>query len=195
MEDRLPQAVEGELKKQQIFREKAVFIRKVSNSCYLETILLEALKVLKRFHIPHFASGGFAVQESGYPRFAQDFDLIVPDVSIAREKLAKYGLMNSKVWVNLIAGGSGVGSSPVRFPMPTTVSDQPQLLPLHDLLSVKLASYQESRIRHAQEYGDVVQLMKANHPPRDLPVHSAVKTLFEETWDGLLAKSLSASIT
>ena len=34
----------------------------------IETTLLKALKVLKLCDIPHNLSGGFAVQEYGYPR-------------------------------------------------------------------------------------------------------------------------------
>src|SRR5687767_15169192 len=73
------------------FREQAEFLRDSSGSSNIEKALLKALRVLNRFSIPHLVCGGFAVQESGYPRFSADVDIIVPDVAVAREKLCLNG--------------------------------------------------------------------------------------------------------
>src|SRR5947199_3361409 len=73
------------------FHEKAEFLRQATGSTDLEKTLRKAVKVLALFDIPHYVCGGFAVQEHGYPRLTVDVDIIVPDVAIAREKLAMNG--------------------------------------------------------------------------------------------------------
>ena len=116
------------------------------------------MKVLKLFNIPHSVCGGFAVQEHGYPRFTVDVDIIVPDVPFAREKLAMNGFKanpgsnmtvtdrESKVEIDLLPGGGKVGPGPLSFPMPTKISEKPQIIALHDLISIKLSSYAGSPI-------------------------------------------------
>ena len=134
------------------FREQAVFLRESSGSTNIEKTLLKALKVLKLFNIPHYACGGFAVQEHGYPRFTVDVDLIVPDVEFAAEKLSMNGFKRnpgpkmtvtdreSKVEVDLLPGGRKVDPGPLTLPMPTHVSDKPQVLRLEKLISAKLSN-------------------------------------------------------
>jgi len=73
------------------FHEQAEFLRESSGSTNIQATLLKALKVLKLFGIPHYVCGGFAVQEHGYARFTVDVDIIVPDVDLARGKLALNG--------------------------------------------------------------------------------------------------------
>src|SRR6266542_2878330 len=116
------------------FREEAVFLRESSGSTNIETTLLKALKVLKLFNIPHYVCGGFAVQEHGYPRFTVDVDVIVPDVAFAIEKLSMNGFRANQVEVNLLPGGQKVDPGPLTLPMPTHVSDQPQILTLEKLI-------------------------------------------------------------
>src|SRR5438552_6291009 len=121
------------------FHERAEFLRESSGSTNIEKTLLKALKVLKLFSIPHYVCEGFAVQEHGYPRFTVDVDIIVPDVEYAIEKLSLNGFeanpgssmtvtdRESEVEVNILAGGI--------LPMPTRVSDEPQILALEELVS------------------------------------------------------------
>src|SRR5205809_7450710 len=122
------------------FHEEAEFLRESSGSTNIEKTLLKALQVLKLFHIPHYVCGGFAVQERGYPRFTVDVDIIVPDVALALEKLSMNGFKENpgskmtvtdretKVEVDLLPGGKKVDPGPLALPMPTHVSDKPQIL-------------------------------------------------------------------
>ena len=107
------------------FREQAEFMRESSGS-NIETTLIKAVKVLALFHIPHYVCGGFAVQEHGYPRFTVDVDIIVPDVDFAREKLAMNGFQENEI--DLLPRGNKLDPGPLTFPVPTHVSDEPQIL-------------------------------------------------------------------
>ncbi len=88
-----------------------------------------------------------------------------------------------------ICGGVAVQEQgypgPLTLPMPTNVSDQPQLLTLEKLISSKLSTYIGVGIRRAQDFADVVELMQANHLPRDFAVDPAVRDLYCQTWDQL----------
>ena len=122
------------------FHEEAKFLREASGSTDIEKTLLKALKVLKLFNIPHYVCEGFAVQEHGYPRFTVDVDIIVPDVQLARQRLSTNGFKENsgsgmtvtdretKVEIDVLPGGGRVGPGPLTFPMPTYVSDKPQIL-------------------------------------------------------------------
>src|SRR5580700_8808247 len=121
------------------FHEEAEFLRESSGSS-IEMTLVKAVKVLALFHIPHYVCGGFAVQEHGYPRFTIDVDIIVPDVDFAREKLRMNGFKENpgskmtitdretKVEIDLFPGGRKVDPGPLTLPVPSNVSDQPQVL-------------------------------------------------------------------
>jgi hypothetical protein len=185
------------------FREQAEFLRESSGSTNIEKTLLKALKVLKLFNIPHYVCDGFAVQEHGYPRFTEDVDIIVPDVRAAREKLSMNGFKSNpgsrvtltdretKVEIDVLPGGGKVGPGPVHFPMPTTVSDKPQILPLHELISLKLSSYMGSPIDRAQDYADAIKLIQVNHPPREFGVDPNVRDLYRTVWDQIHQQRLA----
>jgi hypothetical protein len=182
------------------FHEQAEFLRESSGSTNIEKTLRKALRVLKLFDIPHYVCGGFAVQEHGYPRFTVDADIIVPDVDFAREKLALNGFKENhgskmtvtdretKVEVDLLPGGKKVDPGPLMLPMPTQVSDEPQILTLEQLIAAKLSTYIGRGIDRAQDYADVVKLIQANHLPRDYGVDPKVQDLFRNMWDELHAK-------
>ena len=179
------------------FHDEAEFLRESSGSTNIKQTLLKALKVLKLFNIPHYVCGGFAVQEHGYPRFTVDVDIIVPDVQMARERLSLNGFKENpgssmtvtdretKVEIDVRPGGGKVGPGPLTFPMPMHVSDQPQILTLTDLISMKLSSYMGSPFDRARDYSDVIELVKANHPPRELGVDPKVQDQYHKIWDGL----------
>ena len=179
------------------FHEEAEFLRESSGSTNIEKTLLKALKVLKLFDIPHYVCGGFAVQEHGYPRFTVDVDIIVPDVQVAREKLSMNGFKenpgssmtvtdrDTKVEIDVLPGGGKVGPGPLAFPMPTHVSETPQILTLPDLISMKLSSHMGSPFDRARDYSDVVELVKANHPSRGLGVDPKIRDAYHKIWDGL----------
>ena len=182
------------------FREQAMFLRESSGSTNIEKTLLKAVKVLKLFNIPHYVRGGFAVQEHGFPHLIVDVDIIVPDVAFAREKLSMNGFKvnpglkmtvtdrETKVEIDVLPGGGKVGPGTVNFPMPTRVSDKPQILSLHELISLKLSTYTGSPVHRARDLGDAVEVMKANRPPRELGVHSNVRELYHHLWDELFPK-------
>jgi hypothetical protein len=180
------------------FHEQAEFLRESSGS-NIEKTLLKAVKVLALFQIPHYICGGFAVQEHGYPRFTVDVDIIVPDVEFAREKLGMNGFKENfgskmtvtdretKVEVDLLPGGSKVDAGPLTLPVPSHVSDTPQILTLGDLISSKLSTYIGRGIARAQDYADVVKLIEANHLPREYGVDPKVRELYCTMWDELHA--------
>jgi hypothetical protein len=182
------------------FNKQAEFLREASGSTNIKTTLLKALKVLKLFNIPHYVCGGFAVQEHGYPRFTIDVDIIVPNVELARERLTMNGFKanpgsnmtvtdrETKVEIDVLPGGGKVGPGPVSFPMPTKVSDKPQILALHDLISLKLSSYMGSPIDRAQDYADAIKLIQVNRPLREFGVDARVRQLYHSLWDQIHVK-------
>jgi len=181
------------------FHEQAEFLRESSGS-NIEKTLLKAVKVLAMFRIPHYICGGFAVQEHGYPRFTVDVAIVVPDVDFAREKLGMNGFKENpgskmtvtdretKVEVDLLPAGGKVDQGPLALPVPTHVSDEPQVLSLGDLISSKLSTYIGRGIARAQDYADVVKLIEANELPREFSVDSTVRDLYRNTWDELHAQ-------
>jgi hypothetical protein len=181
------------------FHEQAEFLRESSGSTNIEKTLLKTLKVFKLFRIAHYVCGGFAVQEWGYPRFTVDVDIIVPDVEFAIEKLSLNGFRQNpgskmtvtdretKVEVDLLPGGKKVDPGPLMLPMPTQVSEAPQILTLEKLVSAKLSTYIGRGIERAQDYADVIELVKANRTPRDFGVDLKVRGEYYKIWDGLNA--------
>src|SRR5690349_10278369 len=61
------------------FNADAHLLRDVSGSLGLEVSVRKAPRLLASCAMPHIVTGGFAVQELGYPRFCRDLELIVPD--------------------------------------------------------------------------------------------------------------------
>src|SRR5215469_1280512 len=180
-----------------LFHERAEFLRQSSGSTDIERTLLRAVQVFALFRIPHFVCGGFAVQEHGYPRFTVDVDVIVPDVEAACEKLCMNGFKRNpgsrmtvtdretEVEVDVRPAGMRVDAGPLTFPIPTEVSDRPQILTLPALISAKLSTYMGVGVRRAQDYADVVKLIEANALPRDYGVEIEIRDLYQQIWDGL----------
>src|SRR5712691_9365212 len=181
------------------FHREAEFLRESSGSTNIENTLLKALKVFKLFDIPHYVAGGFAVQEHGYPRFTVDVDIIVPDVEFARVKLCLNGFKENvgskmtvtdretRVEIDLLPGGKKVDPGPLTLPVPTHVSDEPQILTLERLIASKLSTYLGRGIERAQDYADVVKLIQANRLPREYGVDPKVRDLYHRMWDELEA--------
>ena len=97
----------------------------------------------------------------------------------------------TKVEIDMLPGGGKVGPGPVIFPMPTKVSDKPQILALHDLISLKLSSYVGSPIDRAQDYADAIKLIQVNHPSRELNVDASVRDLYHTLWDQIYQQRLT----
>jgi len=86
------------------------------------------------------------------------------------------------------AGGSKLDPGPLTFPIPAHVSSTPQILPLQSLISSKLSTYIGRGIDRAQDYADVVTLIKVNQLPRDYGVNVKVRELYQKLWTSLIPK-------
>ena len=76
----------------------------------------------------------------------------------------------------------------VPFPVPKEVSEEPRIVSLPDLVSLKLDNYRVSPLRRLKDKADVTELIQWKKLPRDLPVAAPVRQLYLDTWDGLLAE-------
>jgi len=182
------------------FRQGARHIRNISGTASLEVVLLKAVKVLAHEGIPHLLGGGFAVQEHGYCRTTQDLELVVPSIPEAKEKLSAGGFekssdsstavidTDSKVKIKLLPGGGKVfAKEKLVQPMPTAVSEQPQVMSLAELLNTKLSR------GWMKDLSDVVELIKANSLRREYPVDGTVRTDYEKAWDTAAAEMARAA--
>jgi len=180
-----------------LFRQGARRIRSISGTASLEVTLLKAVKVLAHCGIPHLVVGGFAVQEHGYCRTTRDLELVVPSISEAKAKLLASGLEkgsesptevidpDSKLKIKLLPGGGKVfAKEKLDQLMPTTVSEQPQIIPLADLLNTKLSR------GWMKDLSDVIGLIKVNSLASDYPVDDAVRMDYEKAWD-IAAKEIT----
>jgi hypothetical protein len=124
-------------------------------------------------------------------------DIIVPDVGFAIEKLSLNGFKQNtgskmtvtdrktEVEVDLLPGGKRVDPGPLTLPMPTQVSDEPQILSLEQLISAKLSTYMGCGIARSQDYADVVKLVQVNDVPRDFSVEPEIQHEYHKIWDEL----------
>ncbi len=182
----------------------ASLLRENTGTTGIVQTLRSAVEVLAHWEIPHLVVGGIAVQEHGYYRVTLDVDLVVPDVLEAVEFLTadlsgpfdrvkdcptRVRDRRNGVFVDLLPAGEVLKTGcRVPFPQPGKVSDLPVLVPLGELVSLKLDSWSGSPLRRIKDKADVVELIKALDLPRDLPVRPAVRPLYEQTWDGLQAE-------
>ena len=164
-----------------------------------------AVAALAAHDIPHLIVGGIAVQEHGYPRVTIDVDIVVPDVLEAFEFLTadlsgpfarvkgcedRVEDRRNGVRVDLLPAGRVLKRGcKVPFPHPTRTTEQPQIVGLEELLSLKLDSSAHSPLHRLRDKTDVVELILLRKLPRDLPVASAVRALYLETWDALQAET------
>ena len=163
-----------------------------------------AVAVLAAHDIPHLIVGGVAVQEHGYPRVTIDVDIVVPDVLEAVEFITadltgpfhrlpkiedRVEDSRNGVKIDLLPAGKVLKRGcKVPFPRPTKVSGQFQIISLEELISLKLDSWQGSPLRRHKDKTDVIELIKYRNLPRELAIHSAVKSLYTGTWDALQAE-------
>jgi hypothetical protein len=164
-----------------------------------------AVTTLTDHDIPHLIIGGLAVQEYGYPRVTIDVDIVVPDVIEAVEFLTASltGLFyrvpethdrvedrRNGVVIDLLPAGKVLKTGcQVPFPEPKGVAEKLQFIPLEDLISLKLDSWNSSPSRRIKDKADVTELILRRKLPRDLAVVSVVRSLYIEIWDALQAES------
>ncbi len=178
-------------------RTRAQLLRKVSASTDLSKTMRTAVRVLAEAGIPSLIVGGYAVQEHGYPRFTSDVDIVVPNVAAAREALTAYGFRPNpgssmtvthrvtKIEIDLLPGGGSVGPGPLSLPLPTQVSPQPTIVPLANLIEIKLSSYLGSPLSRLRDLADVIELIRSNQLPQDFPLAPQVEARYREVWQGL----------
>jgi len=179
-------------------------LRKTTGTSSLERTARDAIAVLADHGIAHLVIGGLAVQEHGYYRVTVDVDLVVPDVFDAVEILTAnlsgpFGGVPGRqdavrdnrtgALIDFLPAGRVVKAGcQVPLPEPRSVSDQPQVVTLGQLVSLKLDSWANSPVHRLRDKADVVELIIRRQLPRDLSVHPAVRRLYEETWDAIEAE-------
>ena len=184
---------------------EAWLLRENTDEHRLVKVARKVAETLAHWDIPHLIVGGLAVQEHGYPRFTIDVDVVVPDVLAAVEFLTADvvgpfrrvpgvddRLVDTRydVKIDLLPAGRVLRHGcEVPFPVPKEVSEEPRIVSLPDLVSLKLDSYRASPLRRAKDFADVTELIQWKRLPRDLPVAAPVRQLYLDTWDGLKAEA------
>jgi hypothetical protein len=181
---------------------KAYLIRRASDSLGLVKTLAKATRVLANNGIPSLVVGGYAVQQRGYARYTVDLDIVVPDISQARECLTISGFEEkpgftvvvtdpaTKFEVHLLPGGGTIGPGPLPFPMPDIISQEPQIASLPVLIETKLSGYIGRPGIRMCDGADVVQLIMANKLPRDYLLAAPAREAYRTLWDSLQADGL-----
>ncbi len=184
--------------------EAAYLLRENTGTSGVVRTARTAAATLAQHDIPHLIVGGIAVQEHGYPRVTIDVDIVVPDVleavewltadltgPFARVKDCDERLEDRRngVLVDLLPAGHVLKRGcKVPFPVPTKVAEDLQIIPIADLISLKLDSWFGSPAKRLKDKADVTELILRRKLPRDLAVAPAVGTLYLETWDALQAE-------
>lgn len=183
----------------------AKFLRESTNTTQLEKTANKLAKTLAIGNIPHFIAGGYSVQEYGYPRTTTDVDIIVPNITDAIDYLSIRGFSevkgnkmkvvdrDNKVEVDLLPGNKSVDpNAKVMLPMPTEITNKPNLIKFTDLISIKLDSYMTAGIRRIKDYTDVVELIIRQRLPLDLykDLNENVKKFYIKTWTKINSKKI-----
>jgi hypothetical protein len=188
-----------------VTNEGAYILRENTGTSGLVESARTAVATLADHDIPHLIVGGLAVQEHGYPRVTIDVDIVVPDVIEAVEFLTanltgpfyrvpethdRVEDRRNGVIIDLLPAGKvlKIGCK-VPFPEPKTVAEKLQIIPLEELISLKLDSWNSSPSRRIKDKADVTELILRRKLPRDLAVDPVVRALYTETWDALQAES------
>jgi hypothetical protein len=75
--------------------------------------------------------------------------------------------------------------------MPSGISSTPKILDLNQLIATKLSSYMGNQLIRNKDLSDVIELIKANLPPRDLSLPKEVRDEYISLWDRLKAGGVS----
>jgi hypothetical protein len=183
----------------------AYLLRENTGTSGVERTARAAVARLANHLVPHLIVGGVAVQEHGYPRVTIDVDIVVPDVLDALELLTadlsgpffrvagcedRVEDRQTGVFVDLLPAGRVLRRGcKVPFPEPRSVTDQPQIVGLEELISLKLDSWSNAPLRRHRDRTDVIELITRRNLPRDFSVAPAVRALYQETWDALKTES------
>jgi len=194
-EDRLNAAVDWALREGSMhFEEKSAVhlaLRKIAAR-------LEQLKV------PYAVAGGMAMFLHGYRRFTEDVDILVSTEGLAtlHGALAGRGYLppfeGSKnlrdtehgVRIEFLVAGQFPGDGkpkPVAFPDPASTRmerDGIQILPLKDLVELKLASGMTDAGR-LKDLADVQEMIRVLGLPEEFEVNDFVRERYRELWRGV----------
>jgi len=184
-----------------VTNQAAYILRENTGTSGLVESARAAVAVLAEHGIPHLIVGGLAVQEYGYPRVTIDVDIVVPDVLEAVEWLTadwnspfcwvpevpnRVADRGNSAEINLLPAGEVLKCGcQIPFPQPTKTTEHLQIVPLEELVSLKLDSWNNSPNRRIRDKTDVIELILRRKLARDLAVNPAVRTLYAETWDAL----------
>jgi hypothetical protein len=179
----------------------ACILRENTGTSGLVASARAAVALLAEHDIPHLIVGGLAVQEYGYPRVTIDVDIVVPEVLEAVEWLTasltgpfyrvpefqdRVEDRRNQVELDILPAGKVVKRGcKIPFPQPGTSSGKLQIIPLEDLISLKLDSWNNSPNHRLKDKSDVVELILRRKLPRDLTINPVVRALYLETWDAL----------
>jgi hypothetical protein len=187
-----------------VTNQAACLLRENTGTSGLVESARAAVSILAEHDIPHLIVGGLAVQEYGYPRVTIDVDIVVPDVLEAVEFLTasltgpffrvpevhdRVEDRRNGVQIDLLPAGKVLKRGcQVPFPQPAKIAEVFQIVPLAELISLKLDSWAGSPARRLKDKADVNELILRRKLPRDLAVDPAVRPLYLETWDALQAE-------
>jgi hypothetical protein len=165
---------------------------------------------LEQLSIPYAVAGGMALVGHGYRRTTEDVDILVTPEGLAaiHQRLEGLGYVppfaGSKnlrdtatgVRIEFLVAGQYPGDGkpkPVAFPDPASagvVIDGIRYLRLDKLIELKLASGLSNALR-AKDLGDVQELIRALHPPRDLAnqLDPSVRDTYITYWDGIRSEN------
>lgn len=155
----------------------------------LDEVLRDVLSAFEPASIPTIVIGGYAVQQYGYHRTTDDLDIVVLDVALATAVLAAddrfSGLIHRGTGFPVDLYAAGASLLDVPLPQPTVIGRD--VIPLADLITLKLDGYAAKPVARSQDRADIVRLIVA----RDLARDFLDEPGYVELWDGLQAEAAS----
>lgn len=164
---------------------------------------------LNELGIPYAIVGGMALSKHGFRRFTEDVHILVKkdDLKTIHEKLRGLGYTppfeesknlrdtQSGVRIEFLVTGTYPGDGkekPIAFPAPEDVSeidDEISYVNLKTLIELKLASGISGTDR-LKDLGDVQELIKTLHLPRDLSssLNPYVRSKYDELWQSTMGQ-------
>lgn len=162
----------------------------------LERTAQKAVQTLASGGIPSTVVGGYALQEHGYHRNTLDVDLLVPSIDDAWDRLSIRGFKPSGskailydretgVEINLLQSGQpATNASPLPLPQVShEATDTPFIMPLDELIEMKLNVYVANTQKYGKHGADVVELIKLHKSPAD-SFHST-NSKIQDSWTSL----------
>ena len=171
-----------------------LFRKKIGSD--LDQTAKKLTETLTQGDIPCLIVGGYALQEHGYHRNTVDIDVVVPSLELANHYLSIRGFRptGSKailydratgIEVNLLpAGGQATTNSPLPIPQVTQVGSM-RVIPLNDLIEMKLNVFVGSPTKYLKHKVDVMELIKANNLSEASfsSSNQIIQKCWQQTWE------------